>query len=243
MHVECGTQSLAGAVHNAAKGRAPVLIFAGRSPFTQEGELSGSRNEFIQWIQDVLDQRGIVRGYMQVRQRAAHRRRTSSRSCTARCSSRTATRRGRSISIGAREVMEEEVAPVTHRRRATGTPIAPAALRGGRRRADLADELLAAPSGRCSSPPIVGRNPGAVGELVRALRPPRHRRAGIGAELRSTSRTDDPLYQGNHWNHPFQNPALAEADVVLVVDSDVPWIPTVSHPAATRASITSTSIR
>jgi len=64
VHVECGTQALAGALHNAAKGRVPVLIFAGRSPFTQAGELRGSRNEFIQWIQDVFDQHGIVRGYV-----------------------------------------------------------------------------------------------------------------------------------------------------------------------------------
>ena len=63
VHVECGTQSLAGAMHNAAKGRVPVLIFAGASPFTQHGELRGSRNEFIHWIQDVHDQRGLVRGY------------------------------------------------------------------------------------------------------------------------------------------------------------------------------------
>jgi acetolactate synthase-1/2/3 large subunit len=62
VHVECGTQALAGAVHNAAKGRVPMMIFAGASPYTQEGELKGSRNEFIQWIQDVHDQRGIVRG-------------------------------------------------------------------------------------------------------------------------------------------------------------------------------------
>ena len=64
VHVECGTQALAGAVHNAAKGRVPIFVFAGASPLTQEGELKGSRNEFIQWIQDVHDQRGIVRGYM-----------------------------------------------------------------------------------------------------------------------------------------------------------------------------------
>ncbi|HEY6176243.1 MAG TPA: thiamine pyrophosphate-binding protein, partial [Kofleriaceae bacterium] len=38
VHVECGTQSLAGAVHNAARGRIPVLIFAGASPSTQDGE-------------------------------------------------------------------------------------------------------------------------------------------------------------------------------------------------------------
>jgi acetolactate synthase-1/2/3 large subunit len=42
---------------------------------------------------------------------------------------------------------------------------------------------------------------------------------------------NDPLYQGNQWNHPVQNRVLAEADVILVIDSDVPWIPTVSKPS------------
>src|SRR6185295_13530635 len=64
IHVDCGTQALAGAIHNVAKCRIPVLILAGASPYTQEGELPGSRNEFIHWLQDVPDQRGIVRGYM-----------------------------------------------------------------------------------------------------------------------------------------------------------------------------------
>ncbi len=64
VHVDCGTQALAGAVHNAARGRIPVFIFAGLSPATQEGEAVGSRNEFIHWLQDVADQRGIVRPYV-----------------------------------------------------------------------------------------------------------------------------------------------------------------------------------
>ena len=38
VHVDCGTQALAGALHNAARGRVPVFIFAGLSPVTQEGE-------------------------------------------------------------------------------------------------------------------------------------------------------------------------------------------------------------
>ena len=42
------------------EGTIPVFIFAGTSPATQEGEARGSRNEFIHWIQDVFDQRGIV---------------------------------------------------------------------------------------------------------------------------------------------------------------------------------------
>src|SRR5207245_3810008 len=45
VHVECGTQALAGAVHNAAKGRVPVLNFAGASPYPQEGELRGTRKD------------------------------------------------------------------------------------------------------------------------------------------------------------------------------------------------------
>lgn len=45
VHVECGTLGLAGAVHNVSKGRIPVIILAGTSPITQDGEFRGSRNE------------------------------------------------------------------------------------------------------------------------------------------------------------------------------------------------------
>ena len=64
VHVDAGTQNLGGAVSNAMRGRVPVLIFAGAAPFTITGELPGGRNEFIHWIQDVPDQRGILRGYV-----------------------------------------------------------------------------------------------------------------------------------------------------------------------------------
>lgn len=57
VHVDVGTQGLGAAVHNASCGRAPVLIFAGLSPFTIEGEMRGSRTEYIHWIQDVPDQK------------------------------------------------------------------------------------------------------------------------------------------------------------------------------------------
>ena len=79
----------------------------------------------------------------------------------------------------------------------------------------------------------VGRNPTAVTELVRFCG-----RLGVGVLEFVPSYVNfphnDPLYQGNHWNHPFQNRALAEADFILVVDSDVPWIPTVSKPSDGR---------
>jgi acetolactate synthase-1/2/3 large subunit len=42
----------------------------------------------------------------------------------------------------------------------------------------------------------------------------------------------NPMYQGNHWNHPWQNEALASVDLVLVIDSDVPWIPMHNRPGS-----------
>jgi acetolactate synthase I/II/III large subunit len=45
---------MAGALHNAAKGRAPVLIWAGASPSTIEGEILGGRTEFIQFQQEYI---------------------------------------------------------------------------------------------------------------------------------------------------------------------------------------------
>ena len=225
VHVECGTQSLAGAVHNAAKGRAPVLIFAGLSPFTQEGELKGSRNEFIQWIQDVYDQRGIVREYMKYDNE--FRTGTNVKQIVHRAFQfANSDPKGPVYLVGAREVMEEAVEPVTIDP-AAWTPIQPCALPG-----DGVAAILSAIEG--ADKPIVvtsfaGRNPKAVGALVRFCEA-----LGIGALESVPSAMNfphsNPLYQGSHWNHPFQNPVLAEADVVLVLDSDVPWIPTVSRP-------------
>jgi acetolactate synthase-1/2/3 large subunit len=225
VHVECGTQALAGAVHNAAKGRAPVFIFAGLSPFTQEGELPGSRNEFIQWIQDVPDQRGIVRGY--VKYENEFRTAANIPQITFRAMQFAhSDPQGPVYVTGAREVMEAEAAPQMMDRAAwppiAGCALPPQAL-------DLVDDLLSA-----KNPLIVtsylGRNPAAVHALTKLAR-----RLGIGV-LESVPNcvnfpTDDPLYQGNQWNHPKQNEALAAADLVLVIDSDVPWIPTVSKPS------------
>ena len=126
VHVECGTQNLGGAIHNASKSRVPVLIFAGSSPYTQENELLGSRNEFIHWIQDVFDQRGIVRGYtkydneirtgVNVKQ-LVHRSLQFAKSDP----------KGPVYLMGPREVMEEETKPVTIQKE-LWEPISPGAI-------------------------------------------------------------------------------------------------------------------
>lgn len=227
VHVECGTQSLAGAVHNAAKGRIPVLIFAGMSPFTQDGEAKGSRNEFIQWIQDVPDQRGIVRQYVKYENELRSAKNVKQIVFRA-LQFAHSDPKGPVYLVGAREVMEQDTDRLAVDP-AGWTPIAPMPLP-----AEGVSEIVGALA-KARRPLVVtsylGRRPAAVEELVRLCR-----RLAIGVLESVPSYVNfphrDELYQGNQWNHPFQNTALAEADVVLVIDSDVPWIPTVSRPAA-----------
>lgn len=38
-------------MHNVSTCRTPVFIYAGASPFSDSGELAGSRNEFIHYLQ------------------------------------------------------------------------------------------------------------------------------------------------------------------------------------------------
>ena len=78
----------------------------------------------------------------------------------------------------------------------------------------------------------LGRDPAAVPELVRLCELAAVGRDRVGAGRTSTSPTDHPLHLGYQWNRPAQNPVLAEADVILVLGSDVPWIPGHNRPDA-----------
>jgi acetolactate synthase-1/2/3 large subunit len=225
VHVECGTQAMAGAIHNVAKSRTPVLIFAGASPVTQGGELVGGRNEFIHWLQDVFDQRGIVRGYMrydnEIRTGANVKQLVGRAFQFA-----TSDPKGPVYLMGTREVMEgwaPRQEPVLL------PPIAPAALAPQTVKL-IADDLL-----KAERPLVVttylGRNRAAVAALITLAE-----RLGLGVLESVPSHVnfpaDHPLYQGVQWNDPVQNEALAEADMILVLDSDVPWIPLINRPPA-----------
>jgi acetolactate synthase-1/2/3 large subunit len=226
VHVECGTQSLAGAIHNVSRCRIPVLIFAGASPYTQEGELLGTRNEFIHWLQDVFDQRGIVRPYMKYENELRTGRNIKQMVHRA-LQFAYSDPKGPAYLMGPREVMEEEIPRVDISNRFEA--IEPTALPPGGIE-EIAHEL------RTARRPLVvtsylGRNPQAVEELVRLAR---CTGAGVLESVPSYLNfpCDNDLYVGNQGNEPFQNPALAEADFVLVLDSDVPWIPSKNHPSA-----------
>ena len=163
VHVECGTQNIGGAIHNAFKGRVPVLVFAGASPYTQENELTGSRNEFIHWIQDVFDQRGIMRGYSKYDNEIRTGKNVKQLVFRALQFAKSEPK-GPVYLMGPREVMEEETDQISIDP-TLWEPISPSAI-PPQGIEELVEDLL-----KAKNPLIVtsylGRNPEAVEYLVK----------------------------------------------------------------------------
>jgi acetolactate synthase-1/2/3 large subunit len=218
VHVDVGTQNLGGNLHDAMRGEAGVVILAGRTPYTVDGDVPGGRSRPVNWQQDVRDQIGIVRPYV----KWAHElsRVDTLHQLVPRAFQIAATEPCGPVYMSvAREVLMQPMTGVslgmTERALPAITPAGdPAAI----------DELAAwlahaeaplAVAGR------VGRHVGAVADLV-AL-----------AELVGMPVVDT----GDALNIPSTHPLvgrpdeIASADVVLLLDSDVPWLPGRTSPS------------
>ncbi|KAF2135867.1 uncharacterized protein K452DRAFT_292871 [Aplosporella prunicola CBS 121167] len=223
VHVDVGTQGLGAAVHNASCGRAPVLVFAGLSPCTLEGEYRGSRTEYIHWIQDVHDQRGVVAGYCRWTGEV-RRGRNVKQMVNRALSFATSDPQGPVYLYGTREAMEEDLAPYALEQ-AFWTPVEPAALPDAGA-ATIAEALVDA-----REPLVVtgysGRKHGAVAELV-----------GLADTVKGLRVLDTG---GSDMCFPASHPgwlglrfgiddSIKTADTILVLDCDVPWINTQCRP-------------
>ncbi|KAL4941293.1 hypothetical protein BDV06DRAFT_223251 [Aspergillus oleicola] len=224
VHVDVGTQGLGAAIHNASCGRAPVLIFAGLSPFTIEGEMRGSRTEYIHWIQDVPDQKQIVAQYC--RYSADIRSGKNIKQMVHRALQfATSDPKGPVYLVGAREVMEEEIEPYT---------VGPHAWKGVAPSALPAEgvELIASELVKAKEPLVIvgysGRNACGVKELVAVAE------TFQGVRVLDTGGSD-MCFPGDH---PASlgmrfgvHDAIKAADLIIVADCDVPWIPTQCKPS------------
>lgn len=229
VHVDVGTQNLGAMLHNAFRAEAGVVIIAGRTPRSTHGEEPGGRDTPVHWMQDVPDQAGIVRSYVRwtadIEDPATLPRQLARAFQVA-----SAPPGGPVYLTAAREVLMRPVTGDTQTR--DGRPAV------ARHRAPLApaphpDALAAAADllARSERPLItttrVGRRPEAVAELVALAEllgaPVVDRRERVN--IPSTH----PLYVGATGVGPD---LLRRADAVLVVDSDVPWVPAHAEPAA-----------
>lgn len=218
VHVDVGTQNMGGAIHNAFRCRVPMFVFAGLSPFTMEGEMKGSRDAYIQYIQNAADQSGVVRGYTKL----CYELRTGKniQQCVYRALQLAESEpMGPVYLTAAREPLEEDG------RQTEKTPASFRALEKGGLSPEnvriIADALLSA-----KRPLVItsylGRNPSAVSALQKLCHilaiPVTETNVGY-----MNYPADDDLYLG-------ENPSLAEsADVILCLDTDIPW-PAGVHP-------------
>ncbi|KAJ5765259.1 hypothetical protein N7520_004818, partial [Penicillium odoratum] len=224
VHVDVGTQGLGAAVHNASCGRAPVLIFAGLSPYTIEGEVRGSRTEYIHWIQDVPDQKQIVSQYCRYTGELKSGKNVKQIVNRA-LQWATSDPKGPVYLVGAREVMEEEIEPYQLNQN-VWKPVSPAALPAA------GIELITSELAAAKQPLVVvgytGRQAQAVTELVTLAN---HFK---GIRVLDTGGSD-MCFPANHpaWlglRYPGHE-LVQTADLIVVIDCDVPWVPTQFKPS------------
>jgi acetolactate synthase-1/2/3 large subunit len=230
VHVDVGTQNLGGMVHCAQRGESAAVIIAGRAPYTiagEEGALPGGRSSRVQWQQDEPDQIGIVRNYV----KWAHElsRAEALQQLLPRAFQVAASAPAGPVYMTiARDVLmapRDGVRIVPPARvRPPATPAAdPAAIAEAAQMLTEAERPLAIAA-------RVGRRPGAVADLVALAdllgMPVSDRRDAVNFP------SSHPLYLGAH---PDAAAALRQADVVLLLDTDVPWVPfTAAPPASAR---------
>jgi acetolactate synthase-1/2/3 large subunit len=220
VHVNVGTGNAINGIINAARDHVPVLFSSGRTPLTEAG-LPGSRDIYIHWAQEAFDQAGMVREYVKWDYEL-----------------RNFTQLEAVVDRALEIAMTEPRGPVylTLPREILGEPQSEFSMssparrdRGGRLYPDPQSiEAAAAMLATAERPLIitgtVGRNPEAVGHLV-----------ALAESFAIPVVVFGQRYMGFPTNHPLHlgfspDPVLTTADAILVIDSDVPWFPSLKNP-------------
>ena len=214
-HTIVGTANCAGALINAARANIPLFMTAGRTPIVESG-LLGARDLYIHWAQEAYDQAGMIREFLKwdyelrnfVQLEAVVDRALAVA---------TAEPQGIAYLTLPREVLAE---PQTEFR----VNLERAEFR--RERLQPEPEMVekaAAHLAAAESPLLIttslGRDPNAVAALV-----------GLSEALALPVVEFNPTHVNFPSSHPHHlgfDPAglLERSDVVLVVESDVPWFP------------------
>jgi acetolactate synthase-1/2/3 large subunit len=220
VHVIVGTANALGGIINAARARVPMLFLAGRTPLTEKGH-PGARDLGIHWAQESFDQGAMVREFVKW-------------DYELRLGSQLETIVDRSLAITKsdpcgpvyltlpREVLVENIENFEY----SGTPRVNAAslTAPDRDSVNRAADILASAKKPIAIVQSLGRNPEGVEILVEL------------AELLAMPIVEQWHthfnFPQNHSLHAGYDPApyLKEADVVLAIESDVPWFPELSEP-------------
>ncbi len=220
VHVNVGTANTMNALIDASREQIPLLLLAGRTPYSVKGH-HGSRTRYIHWAQEMFDQAGMLREFVKwdYELRLPDQAREAVNRAVEIAQS---SPKGPVYLTLPREVLAaadtaEAVAPI----RPAVAP--PSADPGGVRQA--ADWLK-----NSKRPLVVTANAGrdhAAFELLSTLAD-RHAIPVVSFHQRfnsiSTEHNFNAGYESANW--------VREADVILAIDCDVPWVPALVEPNA-----------
>lgn len=219
VHADVGTQNLGANVHNAQRGRAGVVICAGAPP-TGIGDGPCDRNREMDWIQHQRDQAGIVAGYVKWHHRLDGPDDLESGVDRAFELAGEAPEGPvylilpKEVLLAARRLPSPVRVPVP-----TRPPLAPEEALLAR----AAEWLIAA-----ERPVILTAYAGRRAEGVVALS--RLADAIAAPVVESRHRLNFPSSHPMHVGfYPF--PFVQQADCILIVDHDVPWVPAEGRPS------------
>lgn len=221
VHVNVGTANTINALMDAGRDQVPLLLFAGKTPYS-EGGRQGARTRYIHWAQEMFDQAGMLReavkwdGELRLPEQAGD---LVARAMQVAMSSP----RGPVYATLPRDILAATAdAPLVEGRERVSPALPypdPASIR-------QAAEWIAA----AERPLVVTASAGRTPEGFAALTRLAERFALPVVEFH-------PRYANLPGDHPMHmgflpRPLLDEADLVLVVDCDVPWIPHQEAPPA-----------
>ena len=222
VHTLPGTANATNGVFLASRANIPMLFTAGRTPIT-EGEFTGSRDLGIHWAQESFDQGAMVREWVKWDYELRHG--ADLESVVDRALAITQSEPTAPVYLTLpREILAEEMESITYSRepriqKAVETTPAPEAI------AEAARALAGA-----KSPMLVTR---AVGRDTMAVQPLIELAELLGMPVFEPDGYYVNFPQG-HALHAGGDVAagLSEADVVVVAEADVPWIPKRTGPKA-----------
>src|SRR6266566_2571813 len=219
-HVSVGTANMICAALNAARENVAILLTAGRSPITETG-LPGSRDGYIHWAQEMYDQAGMIREIVKWDYELRNAEQLTTVVDRALAIAATEPRGPVYLSLP-REVI---AAPVSD-----FEPPSPSRLSAAAPPAPDADAIAAAARtlAQATWPLIVTTNAGRDAAAFKALTQFTERFAIPVVQHR-------PRYLSLPSSHPMHlgfDPArlVQNADAILVLESDVPWIPSRAAP-------------
>jgi acetolactate synthase I/II/III large subunit len=226
VHTIAGTANSVGGLISANRARIPMFFSAGRTPITEGPEIRGARNGGIHWGQESYDQGGMVREWVKWDYELRSDMDIEAVVDRALAISMTEPQGPVYLTLP-REVMAEEREIFRYSDRPRMVPGATMPAPDG---IESAARALAAARNPILITQALGRDPAAVAELVRLAEALNIPVFGNGTFMNFP--TNHPLYQPGG-----AGPHLADADVIVVVESDVPWMPSSGMNAPEDATV------